>query len=277
MCRRTIVPPLVAALVAGAAAAGEPAARFTILYDNSIAREGVQSAWGFACLVEAHGRTVLFDTGGDPAILKGNLAALAVNTAAIQAVVISHFHGDHTFGAPALAVPRGTPVYTPHSFAAHREAVAALTSGGMTLVPVTERKVLFEGFAITSPQSFGRAAGPVGRQPWEQALLVDTPRGPVMVVGCAHPGVVAMVEQAKREAGAPIHMVLGGFHLMDRTRAEARSVAVALQGLGVAHAGPTHCTGDEAIAAFREVYGDAFVAAGVGRVIEIPAAAAATS
>ena len=34
---------------------------------------GVKAMWGFACLVEARGHTVLFDTGADPAVLKDNL------------------------------------------------------------------------------------------------------------------------------------------------------------------------------------------------------------
>jgi len=52
----------------------QPTARLTVLGDNSVARPGVKAVWGFACLVEAHGHTILFDTGADPAVLKDNLA-----------------------------------------------------------------------------------------------------------------------------------------------------------------------------------------------------------
>lgn len=262
---------------AAPAVAGDPAARITILYDNTIATPGVKAAWGFAALVEAHGRTVLFDTGGDPAVLRGNLAALKVDASRIQAVVISHFHGDHTGGAGGVATLKGTSVYTPHSFAPYGQAMTALTAAGLVPVPVEETRSLFDGITIAAPMQFPSrkrsATGVVSiDEAWEQALLVDTPRGLVVVVGCAHPGILPMLDQIRRATGKPIHMVLGGFHLLDTPLAEARAIAAAVKSLGVAFAGPTHCTGDDGIVAFHEVYGDAFVHGGVGQVIQVEAA-----
>ena len=274
-CRCVFASLLVLAL-AGPAAAGAPAARITILYDNSVATPGVKGAWGFACLVEAHGRTVLFDTGGDPAVLRDNLAELEVNPSRIQAVVVSHFHGDHTLGAAGLAAPKGTNVFTPHSFASYGEVMTALTSSGLVPVAVTESRALFDGLSIAAPMRFTwRRPSSAGAAPsteaWEEALLVDTPRGLVVVVGCSHPGIVAMLEQVKKATGKPIHMVVGGFHLLDKPLAEARTIAAAVKSLGVERAGPTHCTGDDGVFAFREAYGDAFVHGGVGQVIEVEA------
>jgi glyoxylase-like metal-dependent hydrolase (beta-lactamase superfamily II) len=81
-----------------------PAARLTVLVDNTSARPDMQAIWGFACLVEARGHTVLLDTGADPKVLKHNLAAMKVDPAKIEAVVISHYHYDHTLGAPGLGM-----------------------------------------------------------------------------------------------------------------------------------------------------------------------------
>jgi metal-dependent hydrolase (beta-lactamase superfamily II) len=81
--------------------------RSTVLGDNAVAQGGVKAVWGLACLVEARGHTVLFDTGADPAVLKDNLAAMKVAPAKIEAVVISHYQGDHTWGAPGLGKPAG--------------------------------------------------------------------------------------------------------------------------------------------------------------------------
>ena len=252
-----------------------------ILYDNTAATRGLKAAWGFAALVEAHGRTVLFDTGGDPAVLRDNLAVLRVDASRIQAVVISHFHGDHTEGTGGLAAPKGTNVYTPHSFAPYGQTMAALTAAGLVPVAVEESRSLFDGIAIAAPMQFPSrkrsATGVVSiDEAWEQALLVDTPRGLVVVVGCAHPGIVPMLEQVKKTTGKPIHLVLGGFHLPETPLTEARAIASAVKSLGVALAGPTHCTGDTGILAFREVFGDAFVPGGVGQVIEVAAAPASS-
>ncbi|MCU0290651.1 MAG: MBL fold metallo-hydrolase [Thermoanaerobaculaceae bacterium] len=274
--RLAIVTPLVLALAAPAMA-GDPAARITILYDNTAATRGLRAAWGFAALVEANGRTVLFDTGGDPAVLRDNLATLKVDASRIQAVVISHFHGDHTEGAGGIAAPKGTNVYTPHSFAPYGNAMTALTAAGLVPVAVEESRSLFDGIAIAAPLQFpSRKLSATGMvsidEAWEQALLVETPRGLVVVVGCAHAGIVPMLEQVRKATGKPIHMVVGGFHLLEKPLAEARAIAAAVRSLGVALAGPTHCTGDDGILAFREVFGDAFVHGGVGQVIEVAAA-----
>src|SRR5512135_355701 len=75
-----------------------PASRLTVLVDNSVAAvPGVKAVWGFACLVEAQEHAVLFDTGANPAVLRENLTALKIDPSKIEAVIISHYHGDHTF------------------------------------------------------------------------------------------------------------------------------------------------------------------------------------
>lgn len=270
---RRLLPSLLAAIsvvatVVARAATPSPAARLTVLVDNSVARGGVKAVWGFACLVEARGHTVLFDTGADPALLKENLAALKIDPAKIEAVVISHFHGDHTWGAPGLGKLAKVPVYTPRSIDGHPKEAAALDDTGLTRVPVSTTTPLFEGIAISEPLRFGKATAGPGT--WEQCLTVDTPEGLVVVVGCAHPGILPMLEQVKQQSGRPIHLVLGGFHLLALPSAEVRAIAAKMQALGVAYAGATHCTGDAAIHVFRDVFGDRYAGAGVGAVINLP-------
>lgn len=272
---RRLLPALLAAILAVApnvarTATPAPAARLTIVVDNSVARGGVKAVWGFACLVEARGHTVLFDTGADPALLEDNLAALKIDPAKIEAVVISHGHGDHTWGAPGLGRLAKVPVYTPRSFDGLQKTAAALEAPGLVHVPVTTATTLFEGIAISEPQRFGQAAAGPGT--WEQCLTVDTPEGLVVVVGCAHPGILPMLEKVKRQSGRPIHCVLGGFHLLELPAAEVRAIATRMQTLGVQYAGATHCTGDAAIHVFRDVFGNRYVGAGVGAVIKLPLA-----
>jgi len=275
--RRSLPYVAILALCTAAVGAAEPAVRITILNDNSITRPRVKASWGFACLVEAHGKTVLFDTGGDPAVLRDNLAALKVDASRIEAVVISHFHGDHTFGAPGAGVKNGLPVYTPRSFERYSEVHGALARAGLSPVPLSAPRTILEGFSISAPLSFpnGMASGAgeaVDAVAWEEALVVDTPPGLVVIVGCSHPGILAMVEQLKGSSARPIHMVLGGFHLLQKSLAEVEGIAMSMRSLGVARAGPTHCSGDDALYAFRKVYGDSFVRAGVGSVIEVAGA-----
>lgn len=251
-------------------------ARLTILDDNSVARPDVKAVWGFACLVEARGHTVLFDTGADPTVLKDNLAELKVDPAKIEAVVISHYHGDHTLGAPGLGNLPGVSCFTPRSFEAHTEEAHALRSAGLTLVPVSHATNLFAGIMVSEPMHFGSriSVGGSGQgftdELWEQCLAVDTPDGLVVLVGCSHPGILPMLEQVKRQTGRPLYLVIGGFHLLRKTEAEARQIAIAMQALGVEHVSAAHCTGEAATQAFRDVFGDHYVSAGVGAVIKLP-------
>jgi metal-dependent hydrolase (beta-lactamase superfamily II) len=284
------------------AAAAAPAARLTILGDNTEARSGVKAVWGFACLVEARGHTVLFDTGADPTVLKDNLAAMKVDPAKIEAVVISHFHPDHTWGAPGLGKLAGVRVFTPRGsedFGKLRSAglkedvarniadllanqTAKLTSAGLELVAVSQATPLFDGIAVSEPLPFGEIPTDTPGKGftyafWEQCLTVDTPDGLVVIVGCSHPGIVAMLEQVKRQTGRPLYLVIGGFHLLEEREDAVRQIATAMQAMGVAHVSPTHCTGEAAVPVFRDVFGDRCVTAGVGAVIDLPIATTATS
>ena len=112
--------------------------------------------------------------------------------------------------------------------------------------------------------------GPVGSPTPEQALLVRRPEGLVVVTGCSHPGIVAIVERAKQLAGGRLLAVLGGFHLLDHSDEAVAGIVARLQELGVEKIGATHCTGDKPIEAFRKAYGARFIEMGAGRVVDFP-------
>ncbi len=245
------------------AAAASQAAGVTItyLYDNTAATPGTRADWGFACLVQGHGRTVLFDTGANSEILRHNLDALGVDASAIKAVVLSHDHGDHTAGLAALGSRPGLPVYYARGF--NPAAVAAITATGARAVPVSAGVEVFSGFRTSDEFGFSIK---------EEALIVETPDGLVVLVGCSHPGIVSMLRQIRQSTGRPIHTVIGGFHLLQTPAAEVKRIVAAVQDLGVVEVGPTHCTGEEAIAAFKEAYGDHYIAGGVGTVVRVPLA-----
>jgi len=93
----------------------------TIVYDNyryaAADLDALRTSWGFACWVETEGMTVLFDTGGDGSTLLHNLSELGLDPLAIDAVVLSHAHADHTGGLGALLGTGVRPtVYVPGSF-----------------------------------------------------------------------------------------------------------------------------------------------------------------
>jgi 7,8-dihydropterin-6-yl-methyl-4-(beta-D-ribofuranosyl)aminobenzene 5'-phosphate synthase len=92
----------------------------------------------------------------------------------------------------------------------------------------------------------------------------------VVVTGCSHPGIVSIIERARQLAGGRLLAVLGGFHLLDHTDQEVAAIVARFQELGVEKVGAAHCTGEEAIDAFRKAYGAGFIEMGAGRVVELP-------
>lgn len=237
----------------------QPSFRFHVVFNNVAYRTGLVARWGFACLIESPGRTVLFDTGGDGAVLLGNMERLGLDAGEIDAVVLSHVHGDHTGGLRHLLERRpAATVYMPGSFpASFQREVKRMAAAAET---VTGPGKLMDHLYST---------GEMGRGVKEQALIVDTPAGLVVVTGCAHPNVADMAEQAGAQRGRTIHLLMGGFHLGGRSDAEIREIIRRLQALGVEKVAPSHCTGERATAMFREAWGEDFVEGGLGAVIEV--------
>jgi 7,8-dihydropterin-6-yl-methyl-4-(beta-D-ribofuranosyl)aminobenzene 5'-phosphate synthase len=237
---------------------------FTVVFDNYAHDRALETAWGFACLVETEGTTVLFDTGGDGAILLRNMKALGKDLAAIDAVVFSHEHGDHTAGLTALLDTGAKPtIYAPSAFGAiYKDAWQARTS--LVELPGTPAEIL-PGFYSTG---FLTASG--GLEPIvEQALIVQTAEGWVMVTGCAHPGVVKLARRASEATGGELTWVMGGFHLVDSGPGRIRAIIEDLREMGVVRAAPSHCSGDRAREMFAAAFGRNYIPTGVGAVITI--------
>jgi len=234
----------------------------TILYDNYPFRPGLRTAWGFSCLVELGEQTILFDTGGSADILLSNMRALGIDPSRIQKVVLSHIHGDHVGGLFGfLEENNAVTVYLPASFP--QEFKTRVQRSGAQVVEVQQAMKIGEGVYST---------GELGTWIKEQALAVESPKGLVVVTGCAHPGIVQMVQKAKEIGKGKVHLVLGGFHMAGMPEARVRAVIESLRRLGVARVAPCHCSGDLARRLFREAWGDGFYPAGVGWSIELPSA-----
>jgi len=226
---------------------------FTVVYDNNPYDPGLRSAWGFACWVETPRGTLLFDTGGDGPTLLGNMARLGLDPRRVDAVVLSHIHGDHTGGLAALLDTGVRPtVYVPAAFPApYRDSLRLRT----ILVEVTAALQVLPGVYTT---------GEVGSTIVEQALAVRTAKGLVVITGCAHPGIVEMVRQSRRVAGDDVALVLGGFHLGGASRSQIAALVTDLQRLNVRRVAPCHCTGDQGRRMLAAAFGAGFSPAGVG-------------
>ena len=171
--------------------------RVRVLYDGR-ACPGYRADWGFACLVEGDER-VLFDTGARPEVLAHNMCAAGVSCDAIDKVVLSHDHWDHTGGLPHL-----------HGL---RKDVALFALPGFSRETRDRMSEVATVHEVTGPGQVAAGlstTGPVGARVAEQALWFSSPAGRVLVVACGHPGLDAQVMALG--ACGPLHGLIGGFH-----------------------------------------------------------------
>jgi 7,8-dihydropterin-6-yl-methyl-4-(beta-D-ribofuranosyl)aminobenzene 5'-phosphate synthase len=102
----------------------------------------------------------------------------------------------------------------------------------------------------------------------EISLAIDTPDGVVLIVGCSHPTIEKIVEAAKAATAKPIHLILGGLHLLPATDDQIKAIATSLHdNWKVKFIVPSHCTGEPAFAMLKERFGDKYVFAGLGSTV----------
>ncbi len=234
--------------------------RMVTVFDNHPSGEGLETGWGFGCVVRTKDMTMLFDTGADGGVLLDNMAKLEISPSQVDAVVLSHPHFDHVGGLAAfLEENNDVTVYGHTGFG--KGFQSRVESRGAKYIEVSSTRTVSENAGVT---------GPVGSGLLEQAFFVSASKGLVVITGCAHPGVVRMVERSKEATGDDVYLVLGGFHLGGASQGNLASTARELRDLGVRKAAPCHCSGDKSRQVFSRIFGEDYVENGVGKVIEIP-------
>jgi 7,8-dihydropterin-6-yl-methyl-4-(beta-D-ribofuranosyl)aminobenzene 5'-phosphate synthase len=231
---RKLLPLLFTALLA---APPSGPLEIRILYDNTSAQKDMQADWGFAALITFGGHRVLFDTGAKADLFMENLKKAGVDPASIEHVVISHAHADHTAGLEQLS-----------------------TRNPRIIVHQPDKPGAFQ--IVPGVYSTGIIEGPVS----EQALVIETSKGLVVLTGCAHPGVVRMVEAAEKQRGKDsVRLLLGGFHMLQQSAAQIHSTIARFKQLRVASVVPAHCSGDLSIKLLRQAFPSGSDGAGAGK------------
>jgi len=211
--------------------------KITLVYDNETWQPGLEAAWGFSCLIEANAQRLLFDTGGKGAILLQNLRALNLDPRTMGNIFISHDHWDHRGGlTEILRLNRDATVYHPGSWPEPPEARRAIGVQG----PCELSKNFY---------STGELLG------GEQSLVVKTGSGLVVVCGCSHPGVGAILAAAS--AFGEVKALVGGLHGFKEYEVLADLALIC----------PCHCTQYKAEIMAR--YPETAVTGGAGKVLEV--------
>jgi len=272
--------------------------RISVLCDDTAASGEFLAEHGASFLVEPdNGRRWLVDAGTTDIFLM-NAARMGISLDHVDGIVVTHGHDDHTGGLAFCSRLGGTPPVYGHPYVWHKqyevrkgEPVRILGMPYMArryadplFRPVRGTSKLDEGLYFFTdvprqPGSYAPVEGKffnedgTGPCPIEDdgTLVMKTPRGLVVLFGCAHAGYVNILKAVRKEFPEELLLaVVGGLHLggaSEAALAEAVAYTDAFRARGFTfHTG--HCTGGKAAARFREAFGDeAARPLGAGRVI----------
>jgi 7,8-dihydropterin-6-yl-methyl-4-(beta-D-ribofuranosyl)aminobenzene 5'-phosphate synthase len=274
---------------------GDGPNRVTILYDAFGKSPAVTKAWGFSALVEYGGKRILFDTGGNAEIFEHNVKALGVDLTKLDFVVLSHRHDDHISGLNyLLRVNPTVKIYTaadpwgpfgwvlPNTFYRKDESLAAdmryfdgnppeMISASTpfpqaNFVRVDATTEIAPGIFLVP--TISQVTGTLELR--EISLAIRGPQGLIIVDGCSHAGVEKVLEAASK-IDPHIRVVFGGLHLVTAPDADVQRISAALHDQWkLDYVAIGHCTGEPTLAALQKTFGDRYIYAGVGTVVNIP-------
>ncbi len=273
--------------------------RITTLSENTAGRDGFLGEWGVSFLVESDDTKVLYDTGQSFSTTH-NARLLGVDFNQVEKIVLSHGHFDHTGGLKGvlseiakeieviahpdiwqakynrqgeepryIGIPfsRGELEDLGARFNLTSEPVAIsdsiMTSGEVPMVTDYE-----EIEAFLAVKENGNFKPDVFRD--DQALIIKTKPGLVVVLGCAHRGIINTLYHAQKISGVKkIDTVIGGCHLMNSSEERIWRTVADLKELGVGRLGVCHCTGLAASVVLAQEFGERFLENNAGTVLTL--------
>jgi 7,8-dihydropterin-6-yl-methyl-4-(beta-D-ribofuranosyl)aminobenzene 5'-phosphate synthase len=274
--------------------------KITTLNDNTAGMGNFLAEWGLSVLVETAEATVLLDTGLGNSVVH-NANTLGIDLGKIDKIVLSHGHGDHTGGlrdvliqmrkkVEIIAHPdiwqskydrRGDHPAKYIGIPFRKEELESLGArfqmdrGPVTItenilttgeVPmVNEYETIDSSLFIQQGTDF--IPDPVMD---DRALIIKTPQGLVIILGCAHRGMINTLYHARQITGVEkIDTVIGGSHLIGASEERLWQTIAALKELDIRKLGLCHCTDLPAISVLAQEFRENFVFIKSGTRLEI--------
>jgi len=269
--------------------------KITCLIDNSVSRGRVWAEHGLSLLLESAAGRVLFDLGDSGTVLKHNAAVLNLDLTSVDTLVFSHGHTDHTGGLEAVAgLLSGKPlvahpdVFVERFSGKDRKSIGFNAERERTirqaLQPVLDAGphqviagIRTTGEITARPYPEGRGRDHVIRSgddyvadPYRDdlSLVLSVRDGVVLVLGCAHAGLLNIMATVRAQYDAPLLAVIGGTHLASADRDTLRLVAREIEACGSPKLYLNHCTGADSLFHLRYLLPDLVRPFGAGSQLE---------
>jgi 7,8-dihydropterin-6-yl-methyl-4-(beta-D-ribofuranosyl)aminobenzene 5'-phosphate synthase len=271
--------------------------RISVLIENQSEDSRLVCEHGLAYLIEHEGRKIVFDTGQSGDFIR-NAQVMGIDLKDSTDLVLSHGHYDHVGGVAAfLEINPRLAVWAHPNVSIERYSIKDPEHPKMIGMPasVAERLAMADFHQTVDRCSLGDRVWLSGEVPRETdfedtggpffldkygkvedpiaddfSLYVQSDRGLIIVLGCAHAGLVNIVEDARRKTGVEsVYGIIGGMHLL---HACAQRLSLTMDFLGEIQPkllAPCHCTGDAVVDLMRESFPDAFQRCGGGTVFEV--------
>jgi 7,8-dihydropterin-6-yl-methyl-4-(beta-D-ribofuranosyl)aminobenzene 5'-phosphate synthase len=261
----------------------------TLSENTATSRRALLAEWGISILIKADDHKILFDTGQSFSAAY-NAIALGIDLSQIDRIVLSHGHYDHTGGLlPVLKMMRKQVEVIAHpdiwaaKYAKRSEgreeyigvpfSKEGAESSGASF-NLTREPVWLSGNIVTSgeipmlteyekidPILYVKERGELKPDPlWDdQAIFIKSERGLIIILGCAHRGIINTIRHAQKLTGVePIYAVIGGTHLMAASPERMDLTIAELLSFGIQRLGACHCTGLPAAAMLAQTFGESF-------------------
>ena len=254
-----------------------------MLLENTSANPNLKSAHGLSIYIETAKHKILFDVGPNNYFIE-NALALGIDLSTVDTVVISHGHIDHGGGLKSfLKLNASAKIYVQKNiFTKHysNRGPDKISDIGLNAELESNEQIIFvkdylkideelELFADVKNKYFMPSDNKDLLQQQgqeiladdfqhEQNLIINSNNKTVVVAGCAHKGILNIMDKAMTIIKAEPDYVIGGFHLYSNSRqicedsAKIQQIALALNNLTTQFY-TCHCTGIKPFEMLRAV------------------------